>query len=132
MVASRRKNEHPPRTVLIEPFDLMMHATEEGVSALQMRFSSYLRTLDGSARFLCWQMPADLNDKIRAVTETAHQMNDRSRAEMCMSYRRHYEMLQADAEFQWALCGMIVWSEESGRTIAGGMASAFDTPAIEA
>ena len=43
MVASRsrRKEELSPRTVLIEPFDLMMHATEEGVTALQQRFSAF-------------------------------------------------------------------------------------------
>ena len=129
---SRRKDERLPRTVLIEPFDLMMHATEEGVAALQQRFSSWLRTLDSPARFLCWQMPADLNNKVDEVTQTARKTRDRSRAEMCMAYRRHYEQLQADAEFQRALCGMVVWSDESGKTIANGVASAFDTPAIEA
>ena len=40
-----RKDELVPRTVLIEPFDLMMHATEEGVNTLQSRFSAWLRTL---------------------------------------------------------------------------------------
>ena len=129
---SNRKDDLPARTVLIEPFDLMMHATEEGVGTLQSRFSAWLRTLDGPARFLCWQMPADLNSKIAAVSATARQTSDRSRAEMCMAYRRHYEHLQADAEFQRALCGMVVWSEEAGGTVANGIASAFDTVAVEA
>jgi hypothetical protein len=129
---SRRKEDVSPRTVLIEPFDLMMHATEEGVAALQQRFSAWLRTLDGPARFLCWQMPADLNAKIAEVTQTARQTDDRARAEMCMSYRRHYERLQEDAEFQRALCGMVVWSDEAGRAVANGIASAFDTLSVEA
>ncbi|KAB2902471.1 MAG: hypothetical protein F9K27_16640 [Anaerolineae bacterium] len=129
---SRRKEDVSPRTVLIEPFDLMMHATEDGVAALQQRFSAWLRTLDGPARFLCWQMPADLNAKIEEVTQTARQTDDRARAEMCMSYRRHYERLQEDAEFQRALCGMVVWSDEAGGTVANGIASAFDTLAVEA
>lgn len=129
---SRRKEELSPRTVLIEPFDLMMHATEDGVAALQQRFSAWLRTLDGPARFLCWQMPADLNAKIEEVTQTARQADDRARAELCMSYRRHYERLQEDAEFQRALCGMVVWSDEAGGTVANGIASAFDTLAVEA
>ncbi|NUQ07314.1 MAG: hypothetical protein HUU31_25785, partial [Anaerolineae bacterium] len=51
------------RTFLIEPFDIMLHATEDGVSALQARFSTWLRTLSGEARFLCWQMPATLDAK---------------------------------------------------------------------
>ncbi|MBZ0315249.1 MAG: hypothetical protein K8L91_02440 [Anaerolineae bacterium] len=133
MVAPRRRHDElPARTILIEPFDLMMHATEAGVTALQGRFSAFLRTLDGPARFLCWQMPADLNHKISAVSQTARAVEDRARAEMCMAYRRHYEQLQVEAEFQRALCGMILWTEETGRTVANGLASAFDTPAIEA
>ncbi|GIK64410.1 MAG: hypothetical protein BroJett018_22040 [Chloroflexota bacterium] len=132
VVSRRRHDELPARTILIEPFDLMMHATEAGVTALQGRFSAFLRTLDGPARFLCWQMPADLNRKISAVSQTAREVEDRARAEMCMAYRRHYEQLQVEAEFQRALCGMILWTEETGRTVANGLSSAFDTPAIEA
>jgi len=129
---ARRKDDLKPRTILIEPFDLMMHATEDGVNALQQRFSAWLRTLDGPARFLCWQMPASLDAKIDSVTQTARQTQDRSRAEMCMSYRRHYENLQANAEFQRALCGMVVWTDEADSTVANGIASAFDTVAVEA
>lgn len=59
------------QTFLIEPFDIMLHATEEGVSTLQSRFSTWLRTLRDPARFICWQMPATLDDKIRRLTQTA-------------------------------------------------------------
>ena len=38
------------RTFLIEPFDIMLHATEEGVQSLQARFSTWLRTLREPAR----------------------------------------------------------------------------------
>ena len=40
------------RTFLIEPFDIMLHATEEGVQSLQARFSTWLRTLREPARSL--------------------------------------------------------------------------------
>ena len=63
-------------TFLIEPFDIMLHATEDGVNALQARFSTWLRTLSGEARFLCWQMPATLADKIAALDEAAPARRD--------------------------------------------------------
>ena len=52
------------QTFLIEPFDIMLHATEDGVNSLQARFATWLRTLSTPARFVCWQMPATLDDKI--------------------------------------------------------------------
>ncbi len=42
------------RTFLIEPFDIMLHAIEEGFGTLQSRFSTWLRTLTEPARFVCW------------------------------------------------------------------------------
>ena len=56
-----------PILTLIEPFDILLHATEDGVNALQARFSTWLRTLTEPARFLCWQMPATLDAKIAAL-----------------------------------------------------------------
>ena len=64
------------RTFLIEPFDIMLHATEDGVNTLQARFSTWLRTLSGEARFLCWQMPATLDDKIAALDEAETETDD--------------------------------------------------------
>jgi hypothetical protein len=120
------------RTFLIEPFDLMLHATEEGVQTLQARFSTWLRTLNTPARFVCWQMPATLDDKINRLNQTARTTADTQRAALLVEYRRHYEHLNDSAHYQRALCGMALWSDQNSRALAGGMASAFDTPVVEA
>lgn len=119
------------RTFLIEPFDIMLHATDEGVHTLQARFSTWLRTLNTPARFVCWQMPATLNDKVNQLSRMARETNDQNRATLMMEYRRHFEQLNDSAEYQRALCGMAVWSDQNPRALAGGMASAFDTPVVE-
>jgi hypothetical protein len=49
----RRWHDERCPTFLIEPFDIMLHATEEGVQSLQARFSTWLRTLREPARFVC-------------------------------------------------------------------------------
>lgn len=124
------------RTFLIEPFDIMLHATDEGVNALQARFSTWLRTLSGEARFLCWQMPATLDTKIDALNATAETIDDEQRRDLLVEYRRDYERMNLSAEYQRALCGMALWSggttQASARAIAGGLMSAFDTPVTEA
>ena len=119
------------RTFLIEPFDVMLHATEEGVSALQARFATWLRTLREPARFVCWQMPANLNEKIVALSQKAHQVNELQRHVLLTEYRRHFESLDASAEYQRAICGMAVWSDQNARALAGGMTSAFETQVTE-
>lgn len=119
-------------TFLIEPFDLMLHATEEGVSSLQNRFSTWLRTLRDPARFLCWQMPATLNSKIAILDVAAEETTDKRRRSLLVEYRRHYERMNANAEYQRALCGMALWSDQNPRALAGGMHSAFDTAITEA
>lgn len=120
------------RTFLIEPFDIMLHATEDGVSALQARFSTWLRTLSGEARFLCWQMPATLDDKIAALDEASDTTHDDQRRDLLVEYRREYERMNTCAEYQRALCGMALWNDQNPRAIAGGLSSAFDTPVTEA
>ncbi|MFQ3647597.1 MAG: hypothetical protein SNJ80_11760, partial [Anaerolinea sp.] len=119
------------RTFLIEPFDIMLHATEEGVQALQARFSTWLRTLNTPARFVCWQMPATLDEKINALSRAANETDDPQRARLLMEYRRYYEQLDDNAEYQRALCGMAVWSDQNARALAGGMGSSFDTFVVE-
>src|SRR5690606_36080337 len=118
-------------TFLIEPFDIMLHATEEGVAALQARFSTWLRTLNTPARFVCWQMPATLDEKINALSRAAQETGDPQRAHLLMEYRRYYEQLDDSAEYQRALCGIAVWSDQNPRALAGGMASSFDTSVVE-
>ena len=119
------------QTFLIEPFDIMLHATEEGVNALQARFSTWLRTLSTPARFVCWQMPATLDEKINLLSRTNRESDDAQRKTLLMEYRRHYEQLDDSAEYQRALCGIAVWSDQNPRALAGGMASSFDSPVIE-
>lgn len=132
MPRDAQAKDAPARTFLIEPFDIMLHATETGVQALQTRFGNWLRALTSPARFVCWQIPATLDDKIAAVTETARETDNLQRARLLMEYRRHYELLQDAAEYQRALCGMAVWSAENPRALAAGMGSTFDTPVTEA
>jgi Cdc6-like AAA superfamily ATPase len=119
------------KTFLLQPFDLMLHATEEGVAALQSRFSTWLRTLNSPARFVCWQMPATLDDKIESIVQTANTTDDTQRRSLLMEYRRHYEGLQDNAEYNRTLCGIALWSEQNSRALKGGMISAFDTPVTE-
>ena len=109
------------RTFLIEPFDIMLHATEDGVQSLQARFSTWLRTLREPARFVCWQMPATLNDKISSLSRKAQDVDDAQRRSLLMEYRRHFESLNDSAEYQRALCGMALWSDQNPRALAGGI-----------
>ncbi len=122
----------PARTFLVEPFDILLHATEDGLQALQTRFANWLRALHGPARFVCWQIPATLDEKIAQISRTARETDDPQRGKLLMEYRRHYELLQDSAEYQRALCGMALWTDENPRALAAGMTSAFDTPVVEA
>lgn len=120
------------RTFLVEPFDIMLHATDEGVQALQARFSTWLRTLREPARFVCWQIPATLDDKISSLSHKAQVTEDRQRRALLMEYRRHFESLNESAEYQRALCGVALWSEQNPRALVGGLTSAFETQVVEA
>jgi hypothetical protein len=79
----------------------------------------------------CWQTPASLDEKIAQVSRAARETGDERRASLLMEYRRHYELLQSEADYQRTLCGMTLWSDEMPRALAGGMISAFDTPITE-
>lgn len=131
MARETNAKDAPLRTFLIEPFDIMLHATEDGVNALQTRFANWLRALHTPARFACWQIPATLDEKISQVSRTARETADAQRAGLLIEYRRHYELLQDSAEYQRAVCGMALWSEENPRALAAGITSAFDTPVTE-
>ncbi len=120
------------RTFLMEPFDILLHATEDGVTALQSRFSTWLRTLNAPARFLSWQMPATLDDKIAAVSAEAEQTEDDGRRALLIEYRREYERMNRGADYQRALCGMALWDDANARALGAGLASAFETPVTEA
>lgn len=129
----RRSAQLTPRTVLIEPFDLVLHGTPEGQTTLQNRFSLWLRGLAGPARFVTWQVPADLGPRIEALVELETTVADPGRRSLLMEYRRHYQQLQQEADYQRSICGLAVWTEagESGRALARSAAAAFDTYAVE-
>jgi hypothetical protein len=120
-----------PHTFLIEPFDILLHATEDGVNSLQARFSTWLRTLREPARFVCWQMPATLSDKINTLSRKTQAVTDSQRRTLLMEYRRYFEQLDDHAEYQRALCGMVVWSDQNPRALGGGLSSALDTPVVQ-
>jgi hypothetical protein len=116
---------------LIDPFDIMLHATEDGVTALQAQFATWLRTLDAPARFVCWQMPATLDAKVNRLSRLAQTTDDHNQADLLVAYRRYFEQLNSSGVYQRALCGMAVWSDHNSRALAGGMSAAFDTTVSE-
>jgi hypothetical protein len=60
-----------PRAIQLEPFDISLYATAEGLRSLQTRFSLYLRGLSHSARFIAFQTPANLSERIYYVGQKA-------------------------------------------------------------
>src|SRR5688572_2831672 len=103
----RAARQAPLRTLLLEPFDIGMYSTQEGVSLLQARFASWLSGLAEPFRFYCWLMPTTLNDKIGLLSKLAREVaqTDPQRAVLAMEYRRYFEALQEEAHYQRALCG---------------------------
>jgi hypothetical protein len=122
---------NPVRTFLIDPFDITLHESEDGVQALQARFATWLRTLSTPARFLCWQMPATLDPKIAELATIEDESRDPQRRDLAIEYRREYERLNQSAKYQRTQCGLALWTDQSPRAVAGGLASAFDTPVAE-
>ncbi len=129
-----RRDKHAPlRTFLLEPFDIGMHRTDTGVASLQSRFTGWLRSLNCPARFVCWLMPATLDEKIAHLSYTAREVAqvDVSRSELLMEYRRHYEFLQDAADYQRSICGLALWNEENARALARGMSASLEALASE-
>ena len=62
-----QSRELVPTPVALQPFDISLYATEEGLRSLQNRFSMYLRGLSGPARFVALQTPANLSARIHYV-----------------------------------------------------------------
>lgn len=120
-----------PHTLLIEPFDITLHDTPLGRAALQSRFAAWLRTLNGPARFLSWQMPADLNEKIKEVSVKARATTHPQRQGMQQEYRRFYQDLNR-VPFQRSVAGMVVWNEDQGSTLANVLGGVFGTEVKEA
>src|SRR5690242_20243733 len=99
---SRSSKNAPLRTFLLEPFDIGMHRTDTGVASLQSRFTAWLSSLKGPARFICWLMPATLDDKIAQISHEARaaEQENSVRNSLLIEYRRHYESLQEMADYQ--------------------------------
>ncbi|MBX3085035.1 MAG: hypothetical protein KF716_25605 [Anaerolineae bacterium] len=133
-VRERASRQAPLHTLLMEPFDIGMYGTNEGVSLLQARFAGWLSGLAEPFRFCCWLMPATLNDKIGLLSKLARDVEqaDPQRAMLAMEYRRYFEELQEEAHYQRALCGVGLWSETSGRSLARSLEGSFGTATMEA
>jgi len=130
----RQARDLPARSFLLEPFDIGMHTTPQGLVSLQTRFTQWLRALTGPARFGCWVRPATLHDKVGQLSQVARDLSSVSplRAELAMEYRRFYERLDADAEYQRAVCGLTVWSDDRSQAQSRSIAGAFETHTQEA
>lgn len=120
-------------TVHAQPFDLNLHVTQdgEGLLALQNRFAMWLRGLSGPARFITWQMPADLRPRIHETALKAAATSD-ARQLLLMEARRYYAELQQEALYQRAMCAFALWTEAGGQTdvtLARSIAATFDTAA---
>ncbi|MEO0594524.1 MAG: hypothetical protein AAF126_00265, partial [Chloroflexota bacterium] len=132
-VANRKKKDLRAHTTIVEPFDIAMFNTRDGqgLYALQNRFATFLRGLAFPARFIYWQMPADLRARIVYVATLARQENDALKKQMLMESRRNYELLQNGANYHRSLCGVALWTDDSmtGESVARMVSGAFDTPA---
>jgi len=128
-----RKKEQITHTTMVEPFDIAMYHTRdgEGLSSLQQRFSGWLRGLSFPSRFIYWQMPADLRDRINYVADLARQEDNPIKKDMLMESRRNYEQLQNGANYHRSYCGIGMWTDDSvtSHAVASSIAGAFDTPA---
>ena len=116
----------------MEPFDIGMHSTDAGAAALQTRFTSWLRGLESPARFACWLMPATLDDKIAQLNRTEQTVSrtDPFRAKLLMEYRRYYQDLQSGANYQRAMCGMALWTNDQPRVLAKTMSGSLEADTV--
>ena len=115
-----KARERVPVAVELQPFDISLYATEEGLRSLQNRFSMYLRGLTGPARFMALQTPANLSARIHYVGGKARVAPTPEGRTMLHEYRRFYELLQARAAYQRSQCGLVLWADanENPTTLA--------------
>jgi Cdc6-like AAA superfamily ATPase len=103
--------------VTLEPFDISLYATREGLNALQSRFASYLRGLTHPARFIAFQTPANLSERIYYVGQKANRATETEQRAMLNEYRRFYEILQSQANYQRSECGWVIWADPSDNPV---------------
>jgi Cdc6-like AAA superfamily ATPase len=114
--------------IYLEPFDISLFATVEGLRSLQNRFAMYLRGLTAPTRFIAFQTPADLSERVYAVGQKATRTLDVEHRAMLNEYRRFYEILQAQAHYQRSECGLVIWADpsESPNTLARVAGAGFE------
>src|SRR5512147_1154148 len=112
-----------PVSFLIEPFDLFLYGEEPALLMLQNRFAAFLRALDGPARIATWHMPATLRPLIDWTVLEAALTDNPWRSSILMEYRQWYEELEKAGDFQQALCGMTLWTEDESSAASLGMAA---------
>ncbi len=112
-----------PTSFLIEPFDLFLYGEEQALLVLQSRFAAFLRALDGPARIATWHMPATLRPLIDWTMKEAALTTNPWRTSILMEYRQWYEELEKAGDFQQALCGMTLWTEDESSAASLGMAA---------
>lgn len=117
-----------PTVVLLEPFDMSLYATVEGLRALQGRFSQTLRGVSHPARLIALQTPADLSERIFYVGQKANSTSDPEKRAMLNEYRRFYETLQAQANYQRSTCSLTLWadSSENPTSLAHAVGAGFE------
>jgi hypothetical protein len=118
----------------VEPFDIGLHCTEEGLAALQARFTGWLSGLAEPMRFGCWLIPATLDGKIGALSRLARDVHDRNpqRAALAMEYRRYFEELQENADYQRSICGFALWADTSAKSLVRSIDATFGAYTVEA
>ena len=117
----------------IVPFDIGMMATEDGLLSLQSRISRWLRSNLHPIRFMAYTRPADLKPRIDYVGREALMTEDRHRQTLLQEYRRFYEFLQKNANYQNMVATIISWVErgQNEKAVTRQIASTFQTPAYE-
>lgn len=129
MVTLGFRKHYKPTSFRIDTFDIMLYNDPEILHQLQARFSSFLRGLDGPARFVTWHMPSNLQDLIQWTIDEAAETPDAWRRNRLMEYRQWYEDMERHNTYQQSSVGMTLWSETDANphAIAQAAKSAFGT-----
>lgn len=117
--------------VALQPFDISLYATAEGLRSLQTRFALYLRGITQPMRFMSLQTPANLAERIYYVGQRASRASHETQRAMLNEYRRFYELLQTQAHYQRSDCGLVLWADasENPLTLARAAGGGFEVPA---
>jgi len=98
---------------LVKGFDIRSHAGEHGLRGIELRMRGRLGGLGDGARFVCFQNPASLDEKIEQVKRAAWESDSAQRWGVCVEYGRDYEMMGAEAKFRRSVCGLMLVSDKT-------------------